>query len=83
MNMYHAKENLEAIILSKKEASLLGTAEKKAGYRITRISYLDSGPAFEYTTSVTRSDKCSFQFDLYKNASSQRSPVSIKRNMSI
>ncbi len=81
--MYHAKESLEAIILSKREASLLECVERSAGYKITRISYLDSGFAFEYTTSVTRSDKCSFQFDLYKNSSSKKMPLEIKRHMSI
>jgi GntR family transcriptional regulator len=81
--MYHAKESLDAIILSRSEASLLECSSETAGYKITRISYLDSGFIFEYTTSVTRADKCSFQFDLYKNTSSKKTPVEIKRNISI
>lgn len=81
--MYHAKESLEAVILSPKEAHILGSQEGKAGYKIERISYLDSGNIFEYTTSVTRSEKCSFQFDLYKNTSSRKNPVEIKRNITI
>lgn len=83
LNMYHATESLEAIILSKNEASLLECPSRTAGYKITRISYLDSGFLFEYTTSVTRADKCSFQFDLYKNTASKITPVEIKRTMSI
>ncbi len=83
LDMYHAKESLEAIILSRNESSLLKCSSKTAGYKISRISYLDSGFIFEYTTSVTRADKCSFQFDLYKNTSSKNTPVKIKRNMSL
>jgi GntR family transcriptional regulator len=83
LEMYHAKETLDAVILSDKEASLLECTNNIAGYKISRISYLDSGFIFEYTTSVTRSDKCSFQFDLYKNTVSKKPPVEIKRNMSI
>lgn len=83
LSMYHARESLEAIILSLRESSLLECSENIPGYKITRISYLDSGFAFEYTTSVTRSDKCSFQFDLYKNSSSKKAPVEIKRNITL
>lgn len=83
LSMYHAREALEAVILSEEEASILECTEKIAGYKLTRVSYLDSGFIFEYTTSVTRADKCSFQFDLYKNTSSKTTPVEIKRNMNI
>lgn len=83
LDMYHAKESLDAVILSKREASLLECSSKTAGYKITRISYLDSGFIFEYTTSVTRGDKCTYQFDLYKNTASKRMPLDIKRNLSV
>jgi len=83
LDMYHAKESLDAIILSKSEAALLECPSKCVGYKITRISYLDSGFLFEYTTSVTRADKCTYQFDLYKNTASKKTPLEIKRNISI
>jgi GntR family transcriptional regulator len=83
LEMYHAKESLDAIILSKREAALLECSSKDVGYKITRISYLDSGFIFEYTTSVTRADKCTYQFDLYKNTASKKTPLEIKRNISI
>lgn len=84
LDMYHAKETLDAILLSKREAALLDCAASKCvGYKITRISYLDSGFVFEYTTSVTRADKCTYQFDLYKNTASKKTPLEIKRNISI
>lgn len=83
LDMYHAKESLDAIILSKSEAALLECPSKSVGYKITRISYLDSGFLFEYTTSVTRADKCTYQFDLYKNTASKKTPLEIKRNISV
>lgn len=83
LEMYHARETLDAIILSKSEAALLECAPKGAGYKITRISCLDSGFIFEYTTSVTRSDKCSYQFDLYKNTASKKTPIEIKRTLNV
>jgi len=83
LDMYHAKESLDAILLSRSEAALLECPSKSVGYKITRISYLDSGFVFEYTTSVTRADKCTYQFDLYKNTASKKTPLEIKRNISV
>lgn len=83
LEMYHAQETLDAILLSKGEASLLECPPKSAGYKISRISWLDSGFIFEYTTSVTRADKCTYQFDLYKNTASKKTPLEIKRNISV
>ena len=83
LDMYHAKETLDAIILSRNEASLLECSPKDVGYKITRVSYLDTGFVFEYTTSVTRADKCSYQFDLYKNTASKKTPLEIKRKISV
>lgn len=70
LNLHHASENIEAIILSEKEADLLQcqSALPVAGYRIHRISSLESGFIFEYTSSVTRADKCTFHIDLYNNS---------------
>lgn len=83
LEMYHAKESLDAIILSKSEAALLECPAKSVGYKIRRISSLDSGFLFEYTTSITRADKCSYQFDLYKNTAAKRTPLEIKRNLNV
>lgn len=83
LDMYHARETLDAIVLSKGEAALLECPPKSVGYKIARISYLDSGFVFEYTTSVTRADKCTYQFDLYKNTASKKTPLEIKRNISV
>lgn len=83
LEMYHARESLDAIILSKSEAALLECPPRSAGYKIARISCLDSGFIFEYTTSVTRADKCTYQFDLYKNTASKKTPLEIKRNLNV
>jgi len=83
LEMYHARESLDAILLSDREASLLECPSKSVGYKINRVSYLDSGVVFEYTTSVTRADKCTYQFELYKNTASKKTPLEIKRNISV
>lgn len=66
LNIAHATENIDAIIINKAAACHLQCQDKlMAGYLIERTSFLDSGFIFEYTTSVTRADKCSFRIDLF------------------
>jgi GntR family transcriptional regulator len=81
--LYHATETIEAVIINKEMAELLKCNPKVAGYRIQRISQLDSGFVFEYTTSITRADKCMFQLDLYKNGVANKNPVDIQRHISL
>jgi len=83
LNLYHATETLEAVILNKQEAERLKCKPKVAGYKIQRHSYLDSGVSFEYTTSITRADRCIFQFDLYKNTTANKHPVEIQRHITL
>ena len=75
LNLYHAKETIEAIVLEKSDAELLQCKPKSAGYKIQRVSNLDSGYVYEYTSSVTISDRCAFEVDLYQNTSSNKSSV--------
>lgn len=66
LDLYHAVETLEAIVINNKVSFLLQCDKKNMpGYKIERQSYLRSGQIFEYTTSVTRADRCSFRIDLY------------------
>ncbi len=68
LDIVRATENIEAIIINKTAAHHLQCQGKvMAGYRIERVSYLDNGFIFEYTTSVTRADKCNFRIDLYSS----------------
>jgi GntR family transcriptional regulator len=83
LNLYHANETLEALILNKKEAELLKCRPRVAGYRIQRFSYLDSGFSFEFTSSVTRADKCIFQIDLFKKTTANKNPVEIQRHITL
>lgn len=72
LDIYHAVETLEAIIISNDIASLLECEKKHMpGYKIERQSKLGSGRIFEYTTSVTRADRCSFRIDLYSQTGSR------------
>jgi len=81
LNLYHANETLEAVVLNKREAELLKCQPRVAGYRIQRFSYLDSDFSFEYTTSVTRADRCIFQVDLFKTTPTKKNPVEIQRHI--
>ncbi len=72
LNIYHAVETIEAILIDRSAAIHLQCDKKvMPGYQIERISHLESGYIFEYTTSVTRADKCSFKLDLYNNNSNK------------
>lgn len=83
LNLHHASETIEAVIINKKEAELLNCKPKVAGYKIQRISHLDSGFIFEFTTSITRADKCMFQLELYKNNAPNKNPVDITRHVNL
>lgn len=81
LNLYHATETIEAILFNKAYAELLNCTPKAPGYHITRISHLDSGYIYEYTSSVTRADKCIFQLDLYKSSGTSKSPIDFQRHI--
>lgn len=83
LNLYRATETIEAIIINKEDAELLKCTAKVPGYKIQRVSYLDSGFIFEFTTSITRADKCAFQLELYKNTSASKSPIDIRRQVTL
>lgn len=83
LNLYRATETIEAIIINRDEATLLKCTAKVPGYKIQRVSYLDSGFIFEFTTSITRADKCVFQLELYKNTNSTKTPVNIRRQVTL
>ena len=72
MDAYHAVETIGAILIDPINAGLLHCAEGAPGYRIERISNLESGYVFEYTVSATRADKCEFRLDLYAKTSSNK-----------
>lgn len=80
LNLYHATESIEAVVMSVKEKQLLQCKDNIPGFKIKRISHMDDGRVFEYTTSLTRADRCIFEMELYKKAT-QFSPVEIKRSV--
>lgn len=53
LELYHANESIEAIVINKKNAALLNCKPGIAGYKIIRLSNLQSGFIYEYTTSIT------------------------------
>ncbi|MDD9150166.1 MULTISPECIES: GntR family transcriptional regulator [unclassified Sporolactobacillus] len=83
LNLYHASETIESIIIKERVAHLLKCNPNIAGYRIERISHLDSGYVFELTTSTTRADKCVFRLELYKKTASSKGKLDFQRSLSI
>jgi GntR family transcriptional regulator len=67
LNLYRAVETYEAVKLTKEAAQLLRCKAQAPAFNIHRLAYLDSGIAFEYTSSVARSDKCRFRVELFSN----------------
>jgi GntR family transcriptional regulator len=83
LNLFHAVETIEAVIIGGDNKKKLKCKGRMPGYKIQRISYLESDYVFEYTTSVTRADKCIFRLDLYKNANSVKHNVDFERRLHI
>lgn len=73
LSPWHAKEVLEAINIPQKEAGLLHCRVGQPGYKIHRISNLDNGVVFEFTSSVTRADRCVFEFDMFSGDAGKNS----------
>ena len=83
LNLYHATETIEAISISQTDARYLACKAKAPGYRITRISDLDSGYPFEFTMSVTRAERCMFQLELYKNSNASKNTLNFLRQVNL
>jgi GntR family transcriptional regulator len=78
-----AVEMIEAIILNSDMEKRLACKGRMPGFSIQRTSYLESGYIFEYTTSITRADKCVYRLDLYNKSSSTRNGVDFERQIQI
>lgn len=84
LKLYHATETIAAVLIKEEAAKLLRCQTRDAGYRITRISHLDTGFIYEYTSSITRADLCEFQMELYSHARGKNNPLTnIQRNITV
>jgi GntR family transcriptional regulator len=83
LNLFHGEETIEAVIIKGKNKDMLKCNSGAPGYKIQRISYLESEYVFEYTTSLTRSDKCIFRLDLYNSPKSARSSIGFEPRLQI
>ena len=83
LDPYHATESIEAVIISNEEAKLLDCDPKIAGYRIERVSHDSAGYAFEYTTSITRADRCVFRLELYNDRDAAAKSFRFQRSISV
>jgi len=67
LDLFKAVETYEAVKTTKETSDLLRCSSGDPAFNIKRTAYLDSGIAFEFTSSITRSDKCIFTVELYTN----------------
>jgi GntR family transcriptional regulator len=81
LELCRAVETIEAALIDGKGAKLLHCRGKMPGYNITRVSYLDTGYPFEYTTSITRADKCIFKLDLFNSRNSNKNSIAFDRQI--
>ena len=82
LSLGYASETIGAVIISSEDSKKLNCPKGLAGFRMERLSYLDNGIVFEYTSSVTRSDKCEFQLNLYSNQKNNSNSVDFMRKLS-
>ncbi len=83
LNLHRATETLEAVIIDEENRKLLKCTGQEAGFKIKRISFLDTGLPYEYTTSMTRADKCILQMELYRKPPANAAPVEVNRSVVI
>ncbi len=68
LNIDRAEESLESIIIDKDTRDLLKCNQSNMPcFRIERLAYLKNNMIFEFTTSITRADKCAFKLELKYN----------------
>jgi GntR family transcriptional regulator len=79
LHMHKAIESYEAVKTDRDTASLLKVKDGTSAFRIHWTAYLENGIPFEYTHSITRSDKCIFRVELYAS----RSKVNFFRKMTL
>lgn len=81
LSLNYAHETIGAIVIGNGDCDKLQCPRKMAGFQIERTSYLFNGIIYEYTTSITRADKCEFQLNLYANQNKKKNSVDISRNL--
>ena len=72
-----AVETIEGVVLSSEEADLLKCPMGCAGFHIERIAYDATGIPVEFTSSITRADRCRFQI------SWDQESFSLRRNLAV
>ena len=84
LHIYHADETIEAVLIKGETKNLLQCKSNSPGYKIRRLSYLDNEYIFEYTTSITRADKCVFKLNLVNDSkTSPNGRVDFQRQIQI
>lgn len=79
----HAEESIEAVVLDKNACNELGCKPGMPGYSIKRLSFLETGYLCEYTSSMTRGDKCVFKLDLHNSMGMRSGCIDFERQLRV
>lgn len=60
----HAKETYETLLLKESEAAILGVPKGSGAFYVQRVSYTKAEEVFEYTVMIVRGDRCKYEVDL-------------------
>ena len=81
INIVHAEETIEAVILTKTVSEQLNGHAGRPGYAIRRISYMENGFVCEVTSSLTCADRCVFRLELTGNSRTKGTDVDFERRL--
>lgn len=67
LEVNHAKETMEPILPTKREASLLEQDAHQPAMQLELVSYVADGTAVEYCRSVVRGDRARYHLEMHRN----------------
>lgn len=72
---YEAVDSYEAVVMSRREAELLGCRPRSAAFSVQRVTRTEDGHPYEFTQSLIRGDRVKLDVFLYKDG------VRVSRNL--
>ena len=72
---YEAVDSYEAVVMSRREAELLGCRPGSAAFSVQRVTRTEDGRPYEFTQSLVRGDRVKLDVFLHKDG------VRVSRNL--
>lgn len=64
---HEAVDSYEAVVLSRREAELLGCRPGSSAFAVQRVSHTEDGQVIEFTQSLIRGDRVKLDIRLHKD----------------